>query len=102
MSHYQGAATVIVDEVEYEVEADLQADPGSSRVRSMGSVSADKGLGSWRGRLNVPDKGAARSIHQGGVVRIRLPNGLEGNFLASGDDLGAGQVEITGSGPAPF
>ncbi|WP_189146830.1 DUF4873 domain-containing protein [Streptomyces lacrimifluminis] len=101
MRTYQGRATVIVEGAEYEVDADLWSESGHVRVAAMGDVSSVKGLASWGGTLDANHEEACWNILNGGVMRLQLRDGGEGEFLASGGTLG-GPVRITGNGEPPF
>jgi len=103
MSHYQDSATVIVDDVEYEVEADLSEGTERRRVRAMSTTSSVEGFTLWGGTLRVPDEGAAWSIERSDRPQLRMPDGREAGFTVDNNsDLGTGLLRITGNGDPPF
>lgn len=101
MRTYRGGATVIVGEAEFDVVVELRSKTDRGMVRTMGGSSPVTGLTSWGGTLETDDEGAAWEILNGGVVRIRLPDSSEGEFMVSGGTLGE-SLRITGSGNPPF
>lgn len=101
MGTYQGPATVTVDGVEHEAEADLRSDSGRQQVRSFGASSSVQGLVSWGGTLDLDDDGAAWAILNGGVLTLTLPTGAQGQFLARHYSVG-GPIVIRGNGAPPF
>jgi hypothetical protein len=90
MSNYQGPAVLIAPGAEFAVEATLSA------ARS-GSV------GEWGGSVQTDDP--AEDFYaaiDGGQVKIRLPDGSEGDVVATRTAIGSGRLRVSGSGPTPF
>ncbi|MFD3580454.1 hypothetical protein [Streptomyces sp. NPDC058644] len=104
MGTYRGEVTVLLDDVEYTARADLHDQVDRERIRAMATPTVLPGLISWGGSLDLDDEEAARNISQGGISRLRLRDGREGDFTASRGkhDLGTGHLVISGCGPAPF
>lgn len=86
MTTYQGPAVALIGCDEISVTADL-----ASRV--------DGGLRSWDGSLEADP---SVDWFDDGPATLRLPDGREGEFIATAGTAGSGNVEIQGSGPAPF
>ncbi len=87
---YRGLATVLHSGFEIVVHADLSV-----------HRSSDGGPG-WGGHLQA-DRDEDFEL-MGDVLsgQVRLPDGREGDFVRKDGSTGAGSLEITGSGPAPF
>ncbi|MFF3848029.1 DUF4873 domain-containing protein [Streptomyces sp. NPDC002328] len=84
---YQGPATVIADGAEVSVKADLQIHQEPGGMTSWdGSLQADPSVDFW----------------DADETRLRMPDGREGAFIATRGVVGSSEVEIQGSGPAPF
>lgn len=88
MQSYQGPATVVCSNIEVSVEADL-------------SVEQEGGLKSWAGSLQAEVPGEAYDVYQDENAVLRVGN-REGRFVCKRADPGTGEMEIAGSGPAPF
>jgi hypothetical protein len=90
LSSYDGPVSVLVDD-------DLAVE-GTVSARSYVERG---GLQGWRGTLLAPvDIWAALRATR---VRLRLPDGQEGDVVVTGTNaLAGGRLEFTGSGPAPF
>ncbi len=84
--------------------ANLHDEVDRERIRKLGTSTVVQGLISWRGTLELADEPAARNILKGGVSRLRLRDGREGDFTVSKaeSDPSSGHLVITGSGLAPF
>ncbi|MFB7666444.1 hypothetical protein ACFC1R_21240 [Kitasatospora sp. NPDC056138] len=94
MSSYHGPAVVIHGGVEIPVEADLHAEhPAGDLFTWRGTIqavaSADRDAEIWE----LP------ASHWG---ILRLPGGREGHFMATGNVVGEGRLEVKGSGTEPF
>jgi hypothetical protein len=102
MRLYDGPATVITPDGEYEVTAHLMTTKGSHRVRGMGGgTSSLKGLDSWGGVLTVDDDGSAWAIWQAEDPELKLPEGGRGRFITVSSRVGEG-IEIKGNGASPY
>ncbi|MFF7361266.1 hypothetical protein [Streptomyces sp. NPDC008125] len=86
MTTYQGPAVAFIGCDEIPVTADL-------------AVQVGRGLRSWAGSLEADP---SVDWYDDGPATLRLPDGREGEFVATSGDAGSGSVEIRGSGPAPF
>ncbi|WP_406300089.1 hypothetical protein OG948_33555 [Embleya sp. NBC_00888] len=91
---YQGPATIVVDEVEIPVSADLRVEAPS------------QALPGWRGSLQADspneDLWPVAVRNAPGNPSLRLPDGSTGEFVATNMSMGSGSLRIVGSGPAPF
>ncbi|SCD44132.1 protein of unknown function [Streptomyces sp. Termitarium-T10T-6] len=86
---YQGPVVVLMGGREHYANADL-------------SIHIESGLKSWDGTLESDPSLDWFDAADGDEARLRMPDGREGQFFATAGSLGSGQVEIQGSGPAPF
>lgn len=86
MTTYQGPAVALIGCDEIPVTADL-------------ATHVDGGLQSWDGSLKADP---SVDWFDDGPATLRLPDGREGEFIATSGTVGSGSVEIQGSGPAPF
>ncbi len=66
------------------------------------SIHTQSGLKSWDGTLESDPSIDWFDAPDADEARLRMPDGREGHFLATAGSFGSGQVEIQGSGPAPF
>ncbi|MCX5401014.1 hypothetical protein [Streptomyces sp. NBC_00102] len=86
MTTYQGPASALIGCDEIPVTADL-------------AVHVDRDSRSWGGHLEADP---SVEWFDDGPATLRLPDGREGEFIATSGEAGSGTVEIRGSGPAPF
>ena len=89
MTTYDGPATVIADGTEYEVTASL-------------TLTDDGRLKEWHGSLDTPSEEAAWNIFEADNTKLRIGQGRQGSFFAVRSEAGATDMDIQGSGPAPF
>ncbi|MFM9542312.1 DUF4873 domain-containing protein [Streptomyces turgidiscabies] len=89
MTTYDGPATVIADGAEHEVAAHL-------------AISTDGRLKEWHGTLDTQDDGAAWQIQEARSATLRTTDGREGTFFPVRLEVGSTELEIQGSGHAPF
>lgn len=104
MGTYRGEVTVLLGDVEYTARADLHDQVDRGRIRAVATSTVLPGLISWCGSLDLDDEEAVRNISQGGINRLRLRDGSEGDFIArrAEEDLDSTHLLISGCGPAPF
>ncbi|WP_327686555.1 hypothetical protein [Streptomyces sp. NBC_00467] len=90
MTTYQGPVTVVADDVEATMQADL-------------FVSDRGGTKSWGGHLSDYDDADMFKVLTSDTAVMRLSSGQEGRFVLEGK-LTPGQTTmgVRGSGPAPF
>lgn len=86
MTTYQGPAVALIGCDEVPVTADL-------------AIHVNRGLRSWGGSLEADP---AVDWFDDGPATLRLPGRREGEFIAVSGEAGSGNVQIQGSGPAPF
>lgn len=86
MTTYQGPAVALIGCDEIPVTANL-------------AIHADHSSRSWGGSLEADP---SVDWFDDGPATLRLPDGREGEFIATSGGLGSSSVEIQGSGPAPF
>lgn len=91
---YRGPAVVILGGAEHHAEVDLaiRREQDAHRIT----------LRSWDGTIDASPAIDWFSSPTAGEAILRMPDGREGRFLATAGTLGSGQVEIQGTGPAPF
>ncbi|WP_328540623.1 hypothetical protein [Streptomyces sp. NBC_00344] len=87
MTTYQGPVTVVADDVDVTMQADL-------------SVAKE---GHWGGRLSDYEDADMFKVLASDSALMRLPDGKQGRFVLEGK-LAPGQTAmgVLGSGPAPF
>ncbi|WP_143673020.1 hypothetical protein, partial [Streptomyces sp. b94] len=90
MRTYEGPATVLVDGMEYEVEATLELRTEQVPVPGGGKL---RGLSEWRGTLHAQDDGAAWGIYEADQPVIRI-DGREGLFISTNTQVGSNEIEI--------
>lgn len=90
MSNYQGPATLIAGDSSIEVVATLS-----------GSRSGD--VRQWGGSAQTDEVAEGFfAAMEGGGVTIRLPDGREGEVVATHTAIGSGRLRISGNGVIPF
>ncbi|MCX4825006.1 DUF4873 domain-containing protein [Streptomyces sp. NBC_01142] len=90
MSNYQGPAVLIAAGSHFEVHATLSAARSGAH-------------GGWGGSVQTDDP--AEDFYtalERGQVKIRLPDGREGDVVATRTAIGSGRLRVSGSGPTPF
>ncbi|WP_406349205.1 hypothetical protein OHA44_36610 [Streptomyces sp. NBC_00144] len=87
MTTYQGPVTVVADDIEVTMQADLSVTKG----------------GHWAGSLSDYQDVDMFKVLTSDTALIRLPGGQQGRFVLEGK-LAPGQASmgVLGSGPAPF
>ncbi|MEV7034652.1 DUF4873 domain-containing protein [Streptomyces sp. NPDC093272] len=91
---YRGPAVVVLGDVEHHALVDLSI----HRDSEWGRIS----LQSWDGVVDAAPEIDWFNSPEADEVTLRMPDGREGRFVATAGALGSGQVEICGTGPAPF
>ncbi|WP_328315523.1 hypothetical protein [Streptomyces sp. NBC_00388] len=87
MTTYQGPVTVVADDVEVSMQADLSIDKG----------------GHWGGRLSDYEDSDMFKVLASDTALMRLPGGQQGRFVLEGKlEPGQTAMDVLGSGPAPF
>ncbi|MEU5394527.1 DUF4873 domain-containing protein [Streptomyces tibetensis] len=100
MGTYQGDATVIVGDATYDVVVDLKSKTPRSLVNHFAGSSPVTGSPVWGGTLETDDESAAVEMMRGEGVRIRLPDGSEGDITVDGT---VGEtLDVIGYGAPPF
>lgn|GEM_PF-5443110 len=89
MTTYNGPATIVAGDVEIEVEATL-------------ATSFDGALTSWAGSVEAEGGEDFYEVMRSDDVKIRMPDGSEGAIVPTHTSVGTGQLEVQGSGKAPF
>jgi hypothetical protein len=89
MTTYNGPATVTADGTQYEVTAQLTVTPVGH-------------LKEWYGSLQAQDDAAAWNILNASTAILRVAEGRESAFTATGSSAGSNELDIQGGGPAPF
>ncbi|QXE36966.1 hypothetical protein KQY30_24900 [Streptomyces sp. GMY02] len=89
MTTYHGPASVLIDNAEYEVTAQLV-------------ITLDRNLKEWHGSLQTDGEEAAWNIWDADQPRLSINGGTEGDFIVTNYQTGSNELIIQGSGPAPF
>lgn len=89
MTTYDGPATATADGAEHDVTAHL-------------TITTDGHLKEWRGSIETQDEEAAWSIFEADNTKLRIGDGREGTFFGVRSTAGSTEMDIQGSGPAPF
>ena len=93
---YNGDATVVANGTQYACQANLRR--GYETVRTPQGETL-RGLGWWRGAIEVDDQAAAWAVMSASDLRLRIGD-HEGGFIAT--ETTARGILITGNGAPPF
>ncbi|MGW6912537.1 hypothetical protein ACWGB8_01745 [Kitasatospora sp. NPDC054939] len=89
MSSYSGPAEIIAGDIQAPAYVDLNSyDSGGFRA--------------WSGTIDVDTDGDAWAVFQASQIVLCLPDGREGNVVATNLQAGSTGIAVIGSGPAPF
>ncbi|AVZ71719.1 hypothetical protein SLUN_05460 [Streptomyces lunaelactis] len=90
MSNYQGPATLIAGGAQIEVVATLSGGRSGPGSEWGGSVQTDSAAQDLCSSMNNNE------------VKLRLPDGREGDVVATSTAIGSGRLKVSGRGPMPF